>query len=128
MIYLLVGVGGAIGSLLRYSISLMTINLLTTSFPIATLITNFLGSFILGWLTHSMIKKNNYSPQLMTALGTGLIGSFTTFSTFSVETIQLFEGGQYLLGILYILLSIMGGLLLSFIGSLMSTKRKEVNS
>ncbi|MCP3739004.1 fluoride efflux transporter CrcB [Rossellomorea sp. BNER] len=127
MIYLLVGVGGAIGSLLRYGISLITFNMITTSFPIATLLTNYIGSFILGWLTYSIIEGKKYPPQLMTAIGTGLIGSFTTFSTFSVETVQLFEDGQYLLGVLYVLLSLIGGLLSSFMGYQMNTKRKEVN-
>jgi len=106
--------GGFIGAIARYSIGewIHTNN----DFPLGTLIINLLGCFLLGWfLTFITIKKKRRTEYTL-FLGTGLIGSFTTFSTFSVETIRLLQNGLLLNGALYILTSILLGLLLTYIG------------
>jgi fluoride exporter len=103
-----------LGSMLRYwiGISLFVENV----FPYSTLACNLAGSFMLAWLTTSVFKKMIVTPELMAAIGTGFVGSFTTFSTLSVETVDLFNKGHVFLGILYIIISIFGGLLFSRLG------------
>ncbi|TCP31525.1 camphor resistance protein CrcB [Scopulibacillus darangshiensis] len=113
MIYLFVGVGGVIGAILRYSVGLALTGQ-ETVFPIATLLTNLAGCFVLGWFTTYLSKRIH--PFLVTGLGTGLIGSFTTFSTFSVETVTLLKAAYVGPAFLYVFLSLFGGLLLSYFG------------
>ncbi len=114
MIYMYVGLAGMLGSILRYwiGISLFAENV----FPYSTLACNLAGSFVLAWLTTIGFKRINVSPELTAAIGTGFIGSFTTFSTLSVETVDLFNKGHLIPGILYIILSMIGGLLFSRLG------------
>ena len=114
MVYLLVGIAGSLGAILRYLIGL---SLFTNSaFPYATLSINLIGSFLLAWLTTQFFKKTSISPVIATAIGTGFVGSFTTFSTLSVETVQLFQSGSIGLGILYVFVSLVGGMLMSRLG------------
>jgi len=114
MTYIYVGIAGACGAMLRYFIGM---TLLTgRAFPWATLMTNLAGSFILAWLATSLFKRVSISPTMATAISTGFVGSFTTFSTFSVETVELFENQQFVLGVVYVFISIVGGLLMSGLG------------
>ena len=114
MVYLFVGIAGSLGAILRY---LLGISLFThSSFPYATLCINLIGSFLLAWLTTRFFKRTSLSPVMKTAIGTGFVGSFTTFSTLSVETVQLFQTGAIGLGVLYVTISIIGGFLMSTIG------------
>lgn len=114
MTYFYIGVAGGLGAILRY---LIGISLLTNSmFPWATLITNLAGSFLLAWLTTSLFKRFTVSPLLASAIGTGFVGSFTTFSTLSVETVEMFKDNQLFLGIVYVFVSIIGGILMSRLG------------
>lgn len=114
MVYLLVGLSGTLGAILRY---LIGISFFThSSFPYATLAINLIGSFLLAWLTTRFFKKVSWPSHITTAIGTGFVGSFTTFSTLSVETVQLFQAGDRMLGVLYVLVSMIGGLLMSRLG------------
>ncbi len=114
MIYLFVGIAGSLGAILRY---LIGISLFThSSFPYATLCINLIGSFLLAWLTTRFFKRTSLSPVMKTAIATGFVGSFTTFSTLSVETVQLFQTGAIGLGVLYVTISMIGGFLMSTIG------------
>jgi fluoride exporter len=114
MVYLLVGRAGAFGAILRY---LIGVSLFTnSSFPFATLIVNLLGSFLLAALTTRIFEKTSLNPIITTAIGTGFVGSFTTFSTLSTETVNLFQNGNNLIGVLYIFVSIVGGLFMSRLG------------
>lgn len=112
-IYVAVGIGGIIGSICRYSISVVFASV--QGFPFGTLTANLIGCFVLTFLSYKLVLKNKISPVLFTAATTGIIGSFTTFSTFSVETIQLFSINQ-LLAIVYIISSLVGGLLFCYLG------------
>jgi len=123
MVYLLVGIAGALGAIVRY---LIGITLFTGSkFPFATLLINLIGSFLLAWLTTSFFKKTSLKPEWTTAIGTGFVGSFTTFSTVSVETVKMFQMGEIGLAILYIVVSIAGGLLMSRLGFQVSKEVQE---
>ena len=108
MVYLLVGIAGTLGAILRYVIGLFFFT--NSSFPFVTLAINLIGSFLLAWLTASVFKKSSLPPALITAIGTGFVGSFTTFSTLSVETVTMYQKGEILLGMVYIFVSMIGGL------------------
>lgn len=114
MICFWVGIAGAIGAVLRYLIGVFLFT--NSSFPYATLTINLIGSFLLAWLITFLIKRFSLSPAIATVIGTGFIGSFTTFSTLSIETIALFQSGNILLGLLYVFVSIIGGLVMSRLG------------
>ncbi|MFW0778807.1 fluoride efflux transporter FluC [Rossellomorea marisflavi] len=120
MIYVWVGVAGAVGAVLRYLVGIYVYS--GSVFPVATLITNLIGSFLLAIFTTVLVERWSLSPMVKTAIGTGMIGSFTTFSTLSVETVALFEGGRTGLAFLYIALSIFGGLFMSRIGFRLTEK------
>ncbi|WP_079509362.1 fluoride efflux transporter CrcB [Mesobacillus jeotgali] len=116
MVYIGVGIGGMVGSVLRYFVSLTAASLLSNGFPIGTLLVNLAGSLFLGWFTAAVISRNKMNPILSASIGTGLTGSFTTFSTFSMETLIMIESGRIGMGIVYVLLSAVGGLLLAAAG------------
>ena len=95
----LIGVmtGGALGALCRYLTSLLVQMILQgtayTGFPLATLLVNVFGSFLLSLLFHA--NTPNLSPTLQLAIGTGFLGSFTTFSTFELDNYRLAQAGQW---------------------------------
>ncbi|MED3564296.1 fluoride efflux transporter CrcB [Bacillus xiapuensis] len=116
MVYLFVGMGGIIGSLLRYALSLLAEDIWGDRFPIGTLLINLTGAFLLGWFTTRFGDSKRLHPYLITAFSTGVIGSYTTFSTFCLETVRLLEAEDYFKGMIYILLSLFGGLLFVKLG------------
>lgn len=89
--------GGAAGSGLRYLVSGWVLRALGTSFPYGTLAVNLLGSFLLGALMHLGLSTEWLTPTLRLALTTGAMGGFTTYSTFSYETMRLVEDGAWAL-------------------------------
>jgi CrcB protein len=125
MIYFYVGLGGVAGSLLRYFLSIIAVDIWGSEFPIGTLIINLTGSFLLGWLTTHFTSSKDLHPYLFTALTTGVIGSYTTFSTFCIETIHLFETDEYIYGFLYLIVSLFGGLLFVKAGMMLSEQGKK---
>ncbi len=102
MSFLFVGLGGAVGAMLRYAISLIPYK---GDFPVLTLLTNILGAMMIGFIVGTASKKN-MPDNLMLFLKTGLCGGFTTFSTFSLEAYNLFNSGSCILAICYALLSV----------------------
>ncbi|RBW69060.1 fluoride efflux transporter CrcB [Bacillus taeanensis] len=125
MIYVFVGLAGALGALFRYSISISTASLWFFPFPLATLLANIIGCFMLGWFTTRIMKQNKVSKPLAAAMGTGLIGSFTTFSTFSVETVMLLEEKLIITALLYVVSSFIGGLLFAWFGYQLGRRREK---
>ena len=111
--FLLIGLGGGIGSMCRYSASLLLLN---KSFPIATLLINITGSFIIGLVAAYALKNEWFATNWKLFLATGICGGFTTFSAFSLENIQLLQQGKYLWSLLYITTSIVIGLTATFFG------------
>lgn len=122
MSYVTVGLGGIIGSLLRYFLSVAALSLWGKGFPIGTLLANLLGAFALGWLTKNMYVARKLPPYIASGIGTGIIGSFTTFSTFSLETIQLVEQNSMFLALIYVIASFIGGLFFAWLGSFIAQK------
>jgi len=120
MIYLYVGIGGIIGSVARFLFSMGQ-----GSFPLNILSINILGSFLLGFLTKFAAEKKSLSPTLTTAIGTGIIGSFTTLSTFSLDTLTLLQAGKIIQAFIYIAASTSLGLTASFIGMITGSKLAE---
>lgn len=115
MVYLFVGAAGFLGAALRYGIGVFLFHE-GTVFPYATLTVNLLGSFLLAWLTTGLLMRFSWPAHVKTAIGTGFVGSFTTFSTLSVETVNLLLQGRIGLAFLYIAASIFGGLWMSRLG------------
>jgi CrcB protein len=114
---LIIALGAALGANLRYFLTLRTAAWLGTGFPYGTLIINISGSFLIG-LVYTLLANSGspYTPELRLFLGVGLLGGYTTFSSFSYETYQLFLTGSTLLGLLNPLISVAGGLLASALG------------
>lgn len=112
--FLWVGLGGAIGSIFRYTLSLLPIK---SSFPVLTLITNLLGAFIIGVVV-GLFEKQYLSSQIHLFLKTGLCGGFTTFSTFSLETLTLLENDMIFIAIVYAFISIAGCIMGVYLGKM----------
>ena len=102
MNYLSVLLGGGLGAVLRYCISLIPYK---SDFPFLTLFTNFTGAFLIGLINGFAIKKG-LSGNVLLFLKTGLCSGFTTFSTFSLETFNLIENHHIISATIYILSSI----------------------
>lgn len=113
---ILIGIGGAIGAVLRYSVSILLLTNETAAFPFATVAVNLAGCFLLGMLSSGLELKLTANPDYLTVFKTGLIGSFTTFSTFSVELIQMLQHHFYFSAILYIFTSAIFGLFFVALG------------
>ncbi|WP_159887640.1 fluoride efflux transporter FluC [Paenibacillus puerhi] len=114
MTWLYIGIAGAVGALARLGLSMLLNGGEAALLPWGTLLTNWLGCFILGWLAYS--DRVARHPKLKAALTTGLIGSFTTFSTLSWELLQYVTGRLWLHAFLYVLASAGGGLLFVRLG------------
>ena len=111
MNFIFVGLGGAVGAMLRYALSMLPNK---TEFPIWTLVTNLIGAVAIGFIAQTAIRKG-LSNNAVLFLKTGLCGGFTTFSTFSLEAYTLFHKGAAGLGSLYAAASVVlciGGIVL----------------
>ena len=104
MNFLMVAIGGAIGAMARYGISLIPIR---QEYPFLTLFTNFAGAVLIGIVVGVSLNGDRLSARQVLLLKTGGCGGFTTFSTFSLEAVQLLENGKILQGGLYILSSVL---------------------
>lgn len=112
---LLVGLGGFLGSTLRYLVYIFVDKRFVGSFPLATFSVNIIGSFLLGLLV-ALSFKNNLSESMRLLLAVGLCGSFTTFSTFAMENFSLLSQKEIMISFLYISLSVIVGLAAAFAG------------
>jgi CrcB protein len=113
---LLVGAGGAIGSILRYLVGLWTVHRFGAGFPWGTLGVNITGSFLIGVLAEVIMRKFGASPEMRVFLITGVPGGYTTFSAFSLDAITLFERGDVMLSVIYVVASVALSLLAVFSG------------
>ena len=105
MIYLLIALGGAAGSVLRYLVGGAVQRMSDSGFPVGTMVVNVSGCFIIGVLVRQFLNMQ-LSPELRALLIVGFCGGFTTFSTFSAETLGLIEGGEYGRAAGYVVLSV----------------------
>ncbi|NTU76938.1 MAG: fluoride efflux transporter CrcB [Alphaproteobacteria bacterium] len=102
---LFVGVGGFVGSVLRYVVSLIPLRH-ESGFPLVTLGINVLGAFVLGLIMAAAGKSPSLDPRTLLFLKVGICGGFTTFSTFALEAQGLLSGGKLWAAVLYMLLSV----------------------
>ena len=104
--FLLVFIGGGIGSALRHGSALVAARWFGTGLPYGTLFVNIFGSFVMGLITEYWALKSGLPQPVRLFLTTGIIGGFTTFSTFSLDTAVLWERGQSLATLAYVLGSV----------------------
>lgn len=117
-----VGIGGFAGAVLRYLVSGWTQQLWhVAGFPLGTLTVNLLGCLVLGSLAGWSFRTEGISPSIRLFLMVGLLGSFTTFSTFSYETVALFQDGETVLGLVNSLGQVVAGVLLAWLGYSLAT-------
>ena len=114
--FLLVGIGGFIGSLARYIVAVAMSGIISSTFPWATLIVNVAGCFLIGVIFAVSDRGGLLSPEWRIFLTTGFCGGFTTFSTFSYESLKLLQDGEYLYVAVYVLASVVVGLLATLLG------------
>jgi len=114
--FLIVGLGGGAGSMLRYAVQKIVSPQNDAAFPTATLIVNISGCFLIGILGGFAIRSLNWNEEMKLLLMTGFCGGFTTFSAFTLEGIGLLKENKTGLFIIYLTASVLGGLLATFIG------------
>lgn len=118
--FMAVGLGGALGAIVRYAISLWAIQrfeaLLPTAALIGTLIANAVGAFLIGVLFVVITEKGIITESWRPLLVVGFLGALTTFSTFSIETVGLLQQGEWLSAMVYVLGSVIICLLLTWAG------------
>jgi CrcB protein len=120
-IYLYIALGGATGACMRFFLSQLIFQWFGKGFPFGTLLVNVIGSFSLGFL-YALIEQGQMEAVLWRAtLGIGFLGAFTTFSTFSVDTLYLLQQGFWLKGILNMFLNMLGCLLAAWLGTIFVT-------
>jgi CrcB protein len=111
--FLIVFLGGGLGATLRHGVNLASARLIGTAFPYATLFENVTGSLVMGLLAGYFAFKGDASQSWRLFLTTGILGGYTTFSAFSLDTVLLYHRGELGLAALYVLASVVlsiGGL------------------
>ncbi len=104
--FLLIGLGGAVGTWARYLISGFMLRMLGTAFPYGTLTVNLVGSFLIGAIMHIGLSTELLSPTTRIVLTVGVMGGFTTYSSFNYETMQYFQEGELFRGLLNLLVMV----------------------
>ena len=110
---LLVGLGGAAGSMLRYAFSVWFKH---ASFPLATFLVNIIGSFIIGLVFAYSLRSESFATNWRLFLAAGICGGFTTFSAFSLESLQLLQQQRVGIFFLYVIGTVMLGLAATWFG------------
>ena len=116
---LAIAAGGAVGALLRFWVSTWVYGRMGRDFPWGTLAVNVLGSLLMGFLYILLIERLALSPAWRAALLVGFLGAFTTFSTFSIETLNLIEEGALFSALSNVLISVVLCLLGAWLGVLL---------
>lgn len=120
-LWVLLGVGGAVGAMLRYAIS-GAVQRLVGTFPWGTVAVNVLGCVLMGALARAFLESSVLRAEYRTAILTGMLGALTTFSTFSYETLTLLNDGQWRSAIGYVLVTNAGCLLAVWAGFRVMTR------
>jgi fluoride exporter len=114
--FLLVGLGGALGSMLRYAVALVSVQRIGPGFPLHTVVINIVGSFLIGVVAIYTQSSIGLSPYMSAFLTVGVLGGFTTFSTFSFDTVTLIADGAWSLALIYSAGSVVGGVAAAIAG------------
>ena len=118
---MIIFIGAFIGSNLRYLESLVFVT--HNNFPLGTIVANLSGAFLLPFLIHYLQDRYKLSSKTILSLSTGLLGSYTTFSTFTADAYRLFESGNWTYLIGYLVLTIVGGFLFAILGNYWAASR-----
>jgi CrcB protein len=113
---LAIAVGGAAGALFRYWMSNGVYALLGRDFPYGTLAVNILGSLLMGILYVFFLERMTVGPEVRAAVLIGVLGAFTTFSTFSIETFNLIEQADYMKAVMNMLVSVLACVAAAWLG------------
>jgi fluoride exporter len=113
---LYVVLGGGIGTGLRFGLNLLLKPETNTVFPIHTFVINAIGCLLMGIVFAYFLKQTAHNPLMLTVVTTGILGGFTTFSAYAIESIQLFEARKGLIAITYIAASNLVGLIAAWLG------------
>ena len=115
--YVAIAIGGTLGCWARYAQSGLVQALFGRDFPIATLSINVIGSFLMGFLFILTLERLMIPPSVRVGVLTGVLGGYTTFSTFEMETLLLAESGEFFKAALYVVLSVGVGFAAAFGGA-----------
>jgi fluoride exporter len=107
--FLIVAIGGALGAMSRYGVALVVATFWKRDFPLATLLINISGSFILGFFSTFAAERTSFDPMWRLLIATGFVGAYTTFSTFEYETQRLTESGAIAWAALNVVTSVVAG-------------------
>jgi len=113
---LMVGLGGALGSILRFWASGIVSNRLGGRFPYGTFVVNCTGSFLIGLIVTLLAERTHWSPNWRYLIPIGFIGGYTTFSAFELETLRSMQDGEILIASLNVLLSVVVGFFSVWLG------------
>ncbi len=116
---LAIAAGGATGALMRFWVSNGIYAVFGREFPYGTLFVNVLGSLLMGFLYIALLERASVDPIWRGFLLVGLLGAFTTFSTFSIETLNLIESGAIMKAMLNMLLSVVACVFSAYVGALL---------
>ncbi len=116
--YFAVGVGGFMGSIARYWLATYIGQRMGTRFPYGTFLINVSGSFLIGLVMTILTERTHLSPTYRYLIPIGFIGGYTTFSTFEYETLRAIQDGQFTIGLLNIVLSVLVGFLMVWTGAM----------
>lgn len=114
--FLLVGLGGALGSVLRYGTGFGMAAIWPQHLYIATILVNIVGCFLIGCAFSWFLLRPDVSEMTPLLLMTGVLGGFTTFSTFSLDALRIFNNGQPIQALLYMGVTLLGGLVATWLG------------
>jgi fluoride exporter len=120
VIYIWVALGGALGSVARFSVAASVNRLFGLSFPLGTLVVNVLGSFAIGYILTFMLNKFPQTESYRYFLVTGFLGGFTTFSAFTFDILQQLQRGDNLMALVYVLSSVLLGLAAVVLGYMLA--------
>jgi CrcB protein len=122
MQWLAIAMGGALGSLLRFAAVSYLTPLFNNRFPFGTFVVNLSGSFLIGIAYVLLVEKTTLSAEWRLFFITGVLGGYTTFSAFSLEILQLWQGGHLVNAFAYASSSVVSGLLMAFVGMALAQK------
>jgi fluoride exporter len=115
--YVAIAIGGALGCWARYKQTNLVQGVFGRDFPLATLSINVIGSFLMGFLFIVTLERLTILPSVRVGVLTGVLGGYTTFSTFEMETLLLAESGEFFKAALYVVLSVGAGFAAAFGGA-----------